>query len=192
MAELPLLQCPRAGWGSRVELRDVETGAAPEQGTTVRAAWDADELRIQVHAQDRDAWATITQRDGPLWEEEVVEVFLDPVGDGECYFEFEVNPLGTVLDLVLRRNRSGYAKNFAWNCEGLRTAVTKSEGAWTVEFAIPFRSLTAEPPQPGAHWRVNFCRIDRPPARERELTAGSPTGRRSFHAPERFGVLEFV
>ena len=65
-----------------MELRDVETGATPEQGTTVRAAWDADELRIQVHAQDRDAWATITQRDGPLWEEEVVEVFLDPVGDG--------------------------------------------------------------------------------------------------------------
>ncbi len=195
MAGLPLLQCPRCAageWGDAVEFRDVETGAAPEQGTTVRAAWDADELRVLVHAQDRDPWATITQRDGPLWEEEVVELFLDPVGDGECYFEFEVNPLGTVLDLVLRRNRSGYAKNFAWNCDGLRTVVTKSAGAWTAEFGIPFRSLVAEPPQPGARWRANFCRIDRPPGRERELSAWSPTGGRSFHVPERFGVLEFV
>ena len=175
-----------------MELRDVETGAEPEQGTSVRAAWNADELRVLFHALDRDAWATIAQRDGPLWEEEVVELFLDPVGDGESYFELEVNPLGTVLDLVLRRNRSGYAKNFAWNCDGLRTVVEKTEGAWSVEFAIPFRSLTAEPPQPGARWRVNFCRIDRPPDRERELTAWSPTGQRLFHVPERFGVLEFV
>ena len=178
-----------------MELRDVETGATPEQGTTVRAAWDADELRIQVHAEDRDAWATITQRDGPLWEEEVVEVFLDPVGDGECYFEFEVNPLGTVLDLVLRKSRSGYKADRAWQCEGLRTLVRRHPGGWSVEMAIPFASVTNSPPRTGSRWRANFCRIDRP-SRDgtlpRELTAWSPPLRATFHTPERFGVIEFA
>ena len=89
------------------------------------------------HAEDTHAWATMTERDAPLYEEEVVEVFLDPVGDLESYFEIEVNPLNTVLDLVLRKNRSGYVKDFAWQCEGLRTAVVKREAAWTTELAIP-------------------------------------------------------
>ncbi len=171
---------------------DVATGAAPEQATAARLAWDGQELRVLLQACDPNPWATITERDGPLWEEEVVEVFLDPVGDAESYFEIEVNPLGTVVDLACRKNRSGYAKDFAWDCEGLRTVVRRTADGWTAEFSIPFASLIAEAPRAGTKWRVNFCRIDRPENRERELTAWSPTGLRQFHVPQRFGVLEFT
>ncbi len=93
------------------------------------------------HAEDTDAWATHTVHDAPLYEEEVVEIFLDPAGDLESYFKIEVNPLNTVCDLVLRRNRSGWRKDFEWHCEALKTAVSKSDGAWTAEMAIPFASL---------------------------------------------------
>lgn len=167
------------------------TGATPAQGTEVSCAWDERELRVRFVCADREPWATITQRDGPLWEEEVVEVFLDPVGDGESYFEIEVNPLGTVLDLVLRRNRSGYKKDFAWDCEGLRADVQRTAAGWEVEMAIPFASIVAEAPKAGTEWRVNFTRIDRPQDRERELSSWAPTRLGTFHAPERFGVLRF-
>lgn len=204
--ELPVLLCAQCKLGSltadwesdfwrglpAVEFRDVVSGAEPAQVTSVRAAWDAEELRVLFHASDTHAWATLTERDAPLYEEEVVEVFLDPVGDAESYFEIEVNPLNAVLDLVLRRNRSGYVKDFAWRCEGLRTAVAKTDAAWSAELAIPFRSLIAAPPQVGDRWRVNFCRIDRPPGVPRELTAWSPAGRANFHTPERFGILQFA
>jgi hypothetical protein len=153
---------------------------------------DGTALSVRFECEDSEPWATITQRDGPLWEEEVVEVFIDPVGDGECYFEFEVNPLGTVLDLVLRRIRSGYRKDFAWDCEDLRTHVERTPSGWNATLRIPFTSLIAEPPLPGADWRVNFTRIDRPRDRERELTAWSPTLLPTFHAVERFGVLRFL
>ena len=175
-----------------IPLLETIAGAAPSQGTSVKVAWDAAELRMLFHAVDQHAWATMTVRDAPLYEEEVVEVFLDPVGDLENYFEIEVNPLNTVLDLVLRKNRSGYVKDFAWQCEGLRTVVMKSDGAWTTEMAIPFRALASEPPSRGARWRANFFRIDRPPDSVRELSAWSPTRSGTFHRPERFGVLEFV
>jgi hypothetical protein len=140
---------------------------------------------------DAEPWATITQRDGNLWEEEVVEVFIDPVGDLETYFELEVNPLNTVLDLVLRRNRSGYRKDFAWDCEGLRTAAVRTREGWNAEFLIPFAALVPEAPKAGDQWRVNFHRIDRPKNRDRELSAWKPTLLATFHAPQRFGILQF-
>jgi hypothetical protein len=169
------------------------TGEEPEQGTELRCAWDGTNLRVLfVCTTDHEPWATITQRDGPLWEEEVVEVFLDPVGDGECYFEIEVNPLNTVLDLVLRRNRSGYRKDFAWDCEGLQAIVQRTAAGWNAELAIPIASLSGElPKSASATWRANFTRIDRPRDKPRELTAWSPTRLATFHAPDRFGVLRF-
>lgn len=173
-------------------LLETVTGLAPRQATTVKAAWDDTGFRVLFEIADTHVWATQTKRDGPLWEEEVAEVFLDPVGDLESYFEFEVNPLNTVLDLVARKNRSGYVKDFAWDCEGWQTAVTRSETGWCAEMAFPFRSVTSEMPEAGSRWRINFCRIDRPPGVERELSAWSPTGRGTFHSPERFGFLEFV
>lgn len=171
---------------------EVTTAGVPQQRTGVRAVWDVEEWRVLFHAADTHVWATLTERDAPLYEEEVVEVFLDPVGDLESYFEIEVNPLNAVMDLVLRRNRSGYVKDFAWRCDGLRTAARKTADGWAAELAIPFRSLSAAPPKVGDCWRVNFCRIDRPLGVPRELTAWSPTGRANFHTPERFGILEFA
>lgn len=163
----------------------------PQQPTRVWTAWDDVELRVLFHAKDTHIHATLTERDAPLYTEEVVEIFIDPAGDGESYFEIEVNPLNAVLDLVLRRNRSGYKKDFAWRCEGLRTFVHRGPDAWSAELAIPFSSISAASPRPGDEWRVNFTRIDRPLGKPRELSAWSATGSANFHVPPRFGVLEF-
>ncbi len=205
--EMPHHICPRIEFGelladvaaqpwcdlAAMDLRDIATGLAPKQGTAVRTAWDGREWRVLFHCVDADPWATLTQRDAPLYQEETVEVFFDPVGDLQSYFEIEVNPLGTQLDIVFRRSRSGYKGDWAWDCEGLRSLVKIGKGTWTAELAIPFASV-AEMPYAGRKWRVNFCRIDRPSrdgSLPRELTAWSPPMRESFHSPTRFGVVEF-
>lgn len=172
-------------------LCETVTGHAPRQPTRLKLGWTPDDLRVLFHCADTHPWATMTERDAPLYEEEVIEVFLDPVGDLQSYFELEVNPLNAVLDLVLRRNRSGYVKDFSWRCDALRTAVRTTPSSWTAELAIPFRSLVADAPQRGARWRANFFRIDRPDGTPRELSAWSPTRCGTFHVPERFGVIEF-
>ena len=205
-ASLPTLVCTRQehgdltatvqapGWEgiAPVTFCDAVTGDTPKQATELRVTWSRTELRVLFHCADDDAWATLTERDAPLYKEEVVEVFLDPVGDLESYFEIEVNPLNAVLDVVLRRSRVGYLKNFRWDCDGLRTCVRKTPKAWCAELSVPFASLVADAPQPGARWRANFARIDRAANDARELTAWSPTFRPSFHTPERFGVLQYV
>jgi hypothetical protein len=172
-------------------LQENTRGGMPEQATSIRCIWTEAALHVRFECIDEEAWATIAERDGPLWEEEVVEVFIDPMGDLESYFEFEVNPLGTVLDLVLRRNRSGYRKEFGWSCEHLRTQVERTAEGWDATFEIPFASLVPESPVPGSQWRANFYRIDRPRGRERELSAWCPTLLPTFHAPDRFGILQF-
>lgn len=205
MVSLPGLACRRASFGavladasaqawlglSAAALRLVVSGGEPGQATEVRAGWDAAHLRLLFLVADTLPWATLTERDAPLYTEEVVEVFLDPEGDGAGYFEIEVNPNNAVLDCCVRRIRSGYRKDFRWQCEGLQTAVQRVPSGWTVELAIPFMSVTNRVPLAGDSWRVNFTRIDRPTGLPRELSAWSPTGLAQFHVPARFGLLTF-
>ena len=206
--DLPRLICRRAqpgdvqanpaapGWkdAQSIELRDATTGAVPKQRSWVRAVWTETEWRVLFECEDSDPWATLTERDAPLFQEETVEVFVDPFGDLETYYEIETNPLSAILDIVFRRSRSGYKGDWSWNCEDLRARSRVSRGLWCAEFAIPFASIASRP-SVGAVWRANFCRIDRP-SRDgsipRELTAWSPPLRETFHTPERFGFVEFA
>ena len=187
---VPLASSPEAG--TALELVENSGGGAPLQATRVFVSRTDFGLSVLFHCTDTRPWATITRRDGPLYQEETVEVFLDPFGDLECYFEIEINPLNTILDLMIRRVGRGWRKEFAWRCEGLETEVSIVPDGWTARMLIPFAALLPEPPTPGAIWRANFLRIDRPASAPRELSAWSPTGRNTFHAPERFGYLEFA
>ena len=202
-ADLPLLRCPKQAFGPvaadpqaapwpevpRTALRETVSGGQPQQATWFQAAWSREELRVLFGIEDTSVWATLRERDAPLYQEEVVEIFLDPVGDLQTYFEFEVNPLNAVLDLVLRRGGQGYVKDFQWQCAGLQTAVRRNPAGWCAEFSIPFASLGAAPL---GTWRANLYRIDRPAGAPWELSAWSPTGQPHFHLPERFGFWEFT
>ena len=193
---LPRLQCRRAEPATVEPATMCENvgGGAPRQRTWVRTAWDSRMWHLAFEMEDACPWATLTGHDAPLWTEETVEVFIDPVGDLESYFEIEINPLGAVVDVVLRRVVSGWRKDFGWHVDGLQSCARLTDTGWRAELAIPFTSLVPSPPSVGACWRVNFLRIDRPggPGTEAELSAWSPTGIRNFHRPEFFGTLEFV
>jgi hypothetical protein len=203
---LPEVLCPKTdGWDlcsldalngvwancARISLRENLSGRPPQWGTEVRLGWSGGFLHGLYQCQDPNPWATKTTRDDALWEEEVVEIFLDPFGDSLCYFEIEINPLNTVTDLMIRRTWTGVRKDFNWKCEGLVTACGTLAYGWVAAFQIPFASLGDCHPTRSPIWRVNFSRIDRPKDQPLELTAWSPTLVQSFHVPRRFGVLRF-
>jgi hypothetical protein len=147
---------------------------APKFATKVRCFWDEAALYVTFHCDCPDVWATKTQRDTDLWNEPVVEVFLDVLGDGKSFFEFQVNPLGTVYDAFVpdvKRNAE-WQRWSRWNCSSLQTAVhvdgclndrRHRDNGWSAVFAIPLADLAAEtgvPPRAGDVWRANFCRYD--------------------------------
>ncbi len=177
--------------GVTLDLLENVSGAPPRQATRVTIGRDAGGLRIVFQCEDIEPWATIKRRDGPLYQEETVEVFLDPFGDLGCYFEIEVNPINSVLDLMLRRVGKGWRKELGWNCKGIETSVSLSDIGWTAALDIPFAAFVSGAPGAGDVWRANFFRIDRPSEGSRELSAWSPTGLNTFHECSRFGFLEF-
>jgi hypothetical protein len=172
----------------------VDGSGAPVQATVVRLAWDEEALHVRFDCEDRDAWGTYRKRDEPLWQEEVVEVFLAPgEEDPVHYAEFEVSPLGVVFDAWIHNPtsmRKDMTADVAWDCPGLRWEAGRGDRRedWWAELSIPWQGITEDPPR---IWRANFYRVERPRDGEAEFTAWSPTLTRpaDFHKPARFGVL---
>lgn len=222
MTHLPCYPCRRAlqppvidgilddpAWATAQPLfLDLSSGSgAPERPTQVRACWDQVNLYVAFICQDPDIWGNYLRRDDPIYEEEVVEVFLCPSGDLSTYFEFEVSPRNVQFDALIfnpEGNLSSSKADLSWDCLGWESAVrvegtladrTDIDQVWTVEMAIPFASLSGAPhlpPLPGEEWKANFYRIDQTPTPEYSawsLTFRSPP---DFHVPSRFGRLIFA
>src|SRR5687767_2822402 len=61
--------------------RHIYDPARPSNYPTEAAiVWDDDNLYVAFDCIDAEPWGTKKNRDDRLWEEEVVEVFLDPDG----------------------------------------------------------------------------------------------------------------
>lgn len=170
---------------------------APVQATLVRLCWDDAGLHVRFECADREAWGTFERRDDPLWQEEVVEVFLAPGEDDPVrYVELEVSPPGVLFDAVIHNptaRRAGMTADIAWDCPGLTWQAGRlaAREDWWAELSIPWEPVGGTP-EPPKLWRANFYRIDRPREGEPEFTCWSPTLTRpaDFHKPARFGALE--
>jgi hypothetical protein len=176
-----------------------EDGGAPLQSTSVRLGWIPDALFVRFDCQDARPWATLRRRDAPLWQEEVVELFLAAGADAPAdYVELEVNPLATLFDARVanpRLDRSDLRVDLAFDWPGIRweAGAAADGGGWWAAFALPWSGLpgAAALARPGTVLRGNLYRIDRPPDGPAEHSAWSPTfeSPADFHRPRRFGRL---
>jgi hypothetical protein len=147
---------------------------------SVRVARDGAHLYLAVHVplpEGRSPVANARQHDGAVWEDDSVEIFLDPGHRHQEYFQFAGNAIGTRLDARGRET--------AWNGEW-RFQARAAQGSWSAEFAIPFATLQTRAPAENTVWGLNVC------VNIRGL--GSITWSpvlHSFHEPARFGHLRF-
>lgn len=177
----------------------------PTKATWAKMMWDDENLYIGARLIEDNVIANLSQRDTIIYHDNDFEVFIDPDGDGQHYFEIENNAKGVVFDLMLDKPyRSGGSFFIPWNCEGLQLA-TSIDGtlnkpgdvdkAWYVEMAIPFKALKRDFSDPKSYnpWRINFSRVEwLVPGQPEENWVWSPTGRVDMHMPERWGFLRFV
>ncbi len=185
-----------------VELVETVTGNRPVLPTGARLLWNDNFLYIGFTCQDDYINASLTRYNDMLYEEEVVEVFIDPTGEnhripggGRSYIEIEVNPLNALLHYMIYKN-SGSVSAFGKIGSSIKTAVLRngSNENWSVEIAVPFAEFVtagSAKPQKGDKWLMNLYRIDRPKNGQDEYTAWNPTGEINFHRPECFGELVF-
>jgi hypothetical protein len=149
---------------------------APRHRTRVQMLWDDGCFYIAAYLEEPHLWATLTERDAIIFQDNDFEVFIDPDGDTHNYYELEMNALNTVWDLLLvKPYRDGGPAVHAWDIQGLKTGVhlmgtlndpSDRDKAWTVEIALPFAVLKEcipgkpDRPAPGEQWRVNFSRVE--------------------------------
>ena len=119
--------------------------------------------------------AAVEQRDGPVYQDDSVEVFVAPVADGDEYFQFALNAAGT--------QRDAKGMDAAWT-GSWRSATGRTGDAWEAEFAIPWACLGADSPPGEVGFNVAWnCRTG-----ERGNYTWAPVSK-SFHEPEHFGRL---
>lgn len=207
-------------------LRDIEGGAIDDE-TRIRLLWDDHYLYVHAEMPEPHLRATLTEHDSVIYRDPDFEIFIDPDGDGLNYIEWEVNALGTTWDLFLPRPYR-HGDNLVlhdWEMPGLRHAVqlrgtlndpSDVDEGWSVEVAIPWRSILSHgtqprqdvAPQPGSSLRLNFSRVNwriipdaaAPGGYRKQCDASgaplpesnhvwAPTGLINIHLPEHWGEI---
>lgn len=166
-----------------------ENYPTPRYTTTAKMLWDDNYLYVAAKVDDPHVWADITERDAVVYYNNDFEVFIDPDGDGQNYFEIETNALGTVFDLSITRAYrapKGTFVQFQWNCSGLQIAThidgtlndaSDTDKGWTVEMAIPRKAIANDfnnPLEAGKTIRLGFSRVEW----QYELDANGKYGRK--------------
>ena len=168
--------------------------------------WDDRNLYVQIVARDADLRGKFKRRTDPLWEEDVVELFLKPRKDRGAYYEFEVNPIGTVMALRIddRRDGKSLKERSAWETgivSAVQVAGTVNDPADTDRFyrvilAIPWKRLShvgGKAPRAGETWTFSFCRYDYARQyKKAEESASAALTTDSFHQYEDYSTLRFA
>ena len=186
--------------GAFVETRN---GGIALLQASAKLLWDARYLYVGLEVHDRLLRASHRERDDHLWEQDCVELMIDPDGDGKNYFEIQVSPRGVVFDTRYDSRRVPQPFGHVdWDSK-LRVGVSPrgdiddrdADAGYTVEIAIPWQAFSLDGKQTvlpaiGDEWRANFYAMDLLEDHQ-QAAAWSHLGIGDFHVPRRFGILAF-
>lgn len=193
-------------------------GRPPWLRTRVKMLWDDTAFYVGAELEEPHLWATLTDHDAVIFQDNDFEVFIDPDGDQHQYFEFEVNAFGTTWDLFLPKPyRAGGDADNGWElppataavkCQGSLNDPSDADQGWTVTMAFPwasfaYRDSKVSRPEPGDQWRVNFSRVQwdlevadgsyrKIEGRPEHNWVWSPQGFVDMHRPALWGYVQFV
>ncbi len=173
--------------------------------TEVRMAYDAEWLYIRYDCEDDRTVCQMKEDELDLWDEDVVELFVDAGNDQRDYLEFEWNPLGYKVDLlIVWPERGAYRAYREWDAKGMIYRVEWHDvliggemvPGWSCDVKIPLHLFEdmAHMPVAGDAWRGNVYRIKRATQNGDQYQAWSavPGKEAAFHQPKRFGWFRFM
>ena len=158
----------------------VGSGGLAPLATEAFVQYDATNLYLGVICHDPQPariLKTVTERDGPVGQEDAVELFIDTVGDRQHTAHLAVNAAGTRFDAW----DQDASQDFRWTA-----AAALREDGWSLEIALPFAGGVG--PALGDTWLINLGR-NAPAAGERSSWAPVE---RDFGELARLGTLVFA
>ncbi len=166
-------------------------GTMAEQQSTGYMVYDAERIYIGVECREPHmdrVKATVTERDGPTYTDDCIEIFLVPPDspilarfeERVRYFHLVVNTLGTRYDEIGMNSPDAF--DAEWRAE---TSVL--DNGWSLEIAVPFSAFGVGV-EDGDVWRGN---ISRSRTVEAEYSTWAPL-QRTFHDRANFGQIVFT
>jgi hypothetical protein len=133
-----------------------KTGAEP---TSFYFAWDLEALYVAAHCRESmpdSLRATAQERDGAVYYDDCIGLFLAPDPTGDTVYQIYINPKGVVFDQRIVWDESNWyttSREFDGRWE---VATRQDDKAWVIEARLPLDELdsaVADGP-----WGVNFRR----------------------------------
>jgi len=162
-------------------------GDKPKAITRMMLGQDAENLYIAIVCyESADALKAlkndITDHDADsIWDDDSIELFIDPSGARGTYYQLIVNSKGTTWDAWVEAG-----PNSDMNWEPKYEAKTKvGADSWVLEMALPWSSFNRTT-KSAADWVFN---VSRTRSLEGETIYWSPVYSSTSHTPEKFGKL---
>ena len=136
----------------------------PQNPTQTALLWDSEHLYIGVKAdipETQIPHISQTQHDSPIWEDECIEILMDPNLKTDTYYHLVINPIGALFDQQVNLPGSPYFRfapqdvqltisqgtmktdfdaDSEWNSNA-KVATEINTTFWSVEIAIPREML---------------------------------------------------
>jgi lysophospholipase L1-like esterase len=154
--------------------------------TWARVLIDPTHVYVGVYCEEPDTEnlkMDVTVRDGRVWQDDSVEIFLRPDPE-KPYYQFTINPRGTMLDSRVKRS--------AWNSSAeAKTSIQKNK-AWIVTFKVPMREISAYVGK-DQNWTLNINRSRQPRGGDPLLEySWAVLNSNQYHSPREFGIMKDV
>ncbi|MBS7230667.1 carbohydrate-binding family 9-like protein [Flavobacterium psychroterrae] len=178
------------------------SGEKATQNTYVSLSWNDESLYIAYRSTDSNIIGKPQKKDSPVFStDDLVEIFIDPDGDGQNYVEIGVNAFSSNYDMLLKCISpvcGGWSTTTAFDIAGLETQSKITAEGFNTEIKIPFSSLknikngNFSKPKIGTKWKGNAFRIDFGNITEYIALKPYKSSKHGFHQTEEFAVFEFV
>lgn len=178
------------------------SGSKATQKTFVSLSWNDENLYIAYRSDDSKIIGSHLENDSPIYKtDDLVELFIDPDGDGQNYVEIGVNAFSTHYDLLVEcilPACGGWKTSTVFTLSEMETVSKITSQGFCSEIKIPFSSLenikngNFTKPNIGTKWKGNLFRIDYGKTTEYLALQYYRSSKFGFHQPKEFSVFEFV
>ena len=166
--------------------------------TCARLLYDDESIYVAFSCWVPDGGMPVAQereRDGPVLEDDSVEIFLAPRDLRGGYVHLMINAAGSLRDqkctpVTDETGVTSMRRDPDWNAEGVQVKTAQREGRWDAEVRIPLGDLGVE--AVGGGWKANLTREYLSANDTRELSSILPTTCRDFHDVGKFRTVSFT
>jgi len=205
--DFELKEWPDLAWEKTdyLELKDVTSGDDIEKKARIKLLWSEKYLYVLFDVEDDHIWGTYQKNDDPIYEEEVVEVFI-ALGEQipQNYLELQFSPNGIKYDAKVKnptgsRHDSGFDVDVSWNSNLIfKQKIDAKEnygaykaGRWLTQIKIPSIEIGAGEFKAGDRLRGNLFRIDGYPKQNSfQALVSNMEQTPNFHTPKDFAIFE--